>query len=206
MSTSCGNPRGRRRRRRPPPQTRRLRPRRRLPQSRRLRLPPHRPPPQPRPLLPRMRRLLLPPRPLLPPTHRLLPHRPRRLPQLHRLPLQVHRFQRRVATRGVTPLQSRHRTVARRERIAIPGLVAAYPSKTIARASKTIVRASTIARALSRTLYQKGSAAIPAWRGRVDTQVSVAAVSMALVYLCAESHNPDAQVSLPVPPALAAVL
>src|SRR5450432_4107658 len=192
MSTSCGNPRGRRRRRRPPPQTRRLRPRRRRPQSRRLLLPPHRPPPQPRPLLP--------------PTHRLLPHRPRRLPQLHRLPLQVRRFQRRVATRGVNPLQSREPTVARRGRIAIPGLVAAHPSKTIARASKTIVRASTIARALSRTLYQKGSAAIPAWRGRVDTQVSVAAVSMALVYLCAESHNPDAQVSLPVPPALAAVL
>src|SRR5450631_2862801 len=192
MSTFCGIPR-RRRRRGPPPQSRRLRPRRRRRlQPRWLLLPPYRLPPPPRPLLPQM--------------HRGFPHRPRRLPHLHRLPLQVHRFQRRVATRGVTPLQSRQRTVARRERIAIPGLVAAHPSKTLARASKTIVRASTIARALSRTLYQKGSAAIPAWRGRVDTQVSVAAVSMALVYLCAESHNPDAQVSLPVPPALAAVL
>src|SRR5450631_3444128 len=167
-------PRGRRRRRRPPPQTRRLRPRRRRPQSRRLLLPPHRPPPQPRPLLPRMRRLLLPPRPLLPPTHRLLPHRPRRLPQLHRLPLQVHRFQRRVATRGVNPLQSREPTVARRGRIAIPGLVAAHPSKTIARASKTIVRASTIARALSRTLYRKGSAAIPARQGGVSVASAAA--------------------------------
>ncbi|HTE96333.1 MAG TPA: hypothetical protein VK678_22935, partial [Bradyrhizobium sp.] len=66
------------------------------------------------------------------------------------------------------PLQSRQRTVARRERIAIPGLVAAHPSKTIARASKTI------ARALSRTLYQKGSAAIPAWRGRVSVASAVA--------------------------------
>src|SRR6266851_5100559 len=133
MSTSCGNPR--RRRRRPPPQSRPLRPRprRRRPQPRRLLLPPHRLPPQPRPLL----------------------------PQIHRLPLQVHRFQRRVATRGVNPLQSRQRTVARRERIAIPGLVAAHPSKTIARA-------------LSRTLYQKGSAAIPAWRGRVPVASAVA--------------------------------
>ena len=154
MSTFCGNPR-RRRRRSPPPQSRRLRPRRRRrPRPRWLLLPPYRLPPQPRPLLPQM--------------HRRLRHRPRRLPHLHRLPLQVHRFQRRVATRGVTPLQSRQRTVARRERIAIPGLVAAHPSKTIARASKTI------ARALSRTLYQKGSAAIPAWRGRVSVASAVA--------------------------------
>ena len=152
MSRSCGNPRRRRRPRRRPPQSRLLRPRprRRGP----LLLPPCRLPPQPRPLLPQM--------------HRLLRHRPWRLPHLHRLPLQVHRFQRRVATRGVTPLQSRQRTVARRERIAIPGLVAAHPSKTIARASKTI------ARALSRTLYQKGSAAIPAWRGRVSVASAVA--------------------------------
>src|ERR1700681_4346310 len=154
MSTSCGNPR-RRRRRRPPPQSRRLRRRRR-----RLLLPPHPLPPPTRRLLPQM--------------HRLLPHRPRRLPHLHRLPLQVHRFQRRVATRGALPLQSRQPTVARRGRIAIPGLVAAHPSKTIARASKTIVRASTIARALSRTLSQKGSAAIPARRGRVPVASAVA--------------------------------
>src|SRR5450755_690190 len=136
MSTFCGNPR-RRRRRGPPPQSRRLRPRRRRRlQPRWLLLPPYRLPPPPRPLLPQM--------------HRGFPHRPRRLPHLHRLPLQVHRFQRRVATRGVTPLQSRQRTVARRERIAIPGLVAAYPSKTIARAS------------------------IPAWRGRVPVASAVA--------------------------------
>src|SRR5229473_2378699 len=140
MSISFGVPR--RRRRRPPPQSRPLPPR------------PRRRPPQPRPLLPQM--------------HRLLPHRPRRLPHLHRLPLQVHRFQRRVATRGALPLQSRQRTVARRGRIAVPGLVAAHPSKTIARASKTI------ARALSRTLYQKGSAAIPAWQGRVSVASAVA--------------------------------
>src|ERR1700674_456542 len=161
MSTSCGNPRRRRRRRRrPPPQSRCLRPRRRRPQSRRLLLPPHRLPPQPRPLPP--------------PTHRLLPHRPRWLPPLHRLPLRVHRFRRRVATRGALPLQSRQPIVARRGRIAIPGLVAAHPSKTIARASKTIVRASRIARAPSRTLYQKGSAAIPAWWGRVSVASAVA--------------------------------
>jgi hypothetical protein len=136
MSTFCGNPR-RRRRRSPPPQSRRLRPRRRRrPRPRWLLLPPYRLPPQPRPLLPQM--------------HRRLRHRPRRLPHLHRLPLQVHRFQRRVATRGVTPLQSRQRTVARRERIAIPGLVAAHPSKTLARAS------------------------IPAWRGRVPVASAVA--------------------------------
>src|SRR6267378_4040259 len=147
MSTFYGNP-TRRRRRSPPPQSRRLRlRRRRRPRPRWLLLPPYRLPPQPRPLLPQM--------------HRRLRHRPRRLPHLHRLPLQVHRFQRRVATRGVTPLQSRQRTVARRERIAIPGLVAAHPSKTIARA-------------LSRTLYQKGSAAIPAWRGRVSVASVVA--------------------------------
>src|SRR6202163_2422125 len=161
MSTSCGNPR-RRRRRRPPPQSRRLRPRRR-----RLLLPPHRLPPHPRPPLTQPHRLT-------PQMHGLLPPRPRRLPHLHRLPLQVHRFQRRVATRGALPLQSRQPTVARRGRIAIPGLVAAHPSKTIARASKTIVRASTIARALSRTLYQKGSAAIPARRGRVPVASAVA--------------------------------
>src|SRR5216683_2453828 len=120
--------------------------------------------------VPRRRRRRPPPQPrrLLPQIHRLLPHRPRRLPQLHRLPLQVHRFQRRVATRGALPLQSRQRTVARRGRIAVPGLVAAHPSKTIARASKTI------ARALSRTLYQKGSPAIPAWRGRVSVASAVA--------------------------------
>jgi hypothetical protein len=141
MSTFCGNPR-RRRRRGPPPQSRRLRPRRRRrrPQPRWLLLP-YRLPPQPRPLLPQM--------------HRRLPHRPRRLPHrprphLHWLPLQVRRFQRRVATRRVTPLQSRQRTVARRERIAIPGLVAAHPSKTLARAS------------------------IPAWRGRVPVASAVA--------------------------------
>src|SRR5882672_1483176 len=123
MSTFYGNP-TRRRRRSPPPQSRRLRlRRRRRPRPRWLLLPPYRLPPQPRPLLPQM--------------HRRLRHRPRRLPHLHRLPLQVHRFQRRVATRGVTPLQTRQRTVARREKIAIPGLVAAHPSKTIARASKT---------------------------------------------------------------------
>src|SRR5713101_7793059 len=146
MSRSCGDPRRRRRRRRPPLQSRLLRPRPRCrPQPRRLLLPPRRLPPQPLSLLPQMRRLL--------------PHRPRRLP--HRLPLQVNRFQRRVATRRVTPLQSRQRTVARRERIAFPGLVAAHHSKTIARA-------------LSRTLYQKGSAAIPAWRGRVSVASAVA--------------------------------
>jgi hypothetical protein len=44
----------------------------------------------------------------------------------------------------------------------------------MARASKTIARASTIARALSRTLYQKGSAAIPARRGRVPVESAVA--------------------------------
>src|SRR5216683_3501967 len=120
--------------------------------------------------VPRRRRRRPPPQPrrLLPQIHRLLPHRPRRLPQLHRLPLQVHRFQRRVATRGALPLQSRQPTVARRGRIAIPGLVAVHLSKTIARASKTI------ARALSRTSYQKGSAAIPAWRGRVPVASAVA--------------------------------
>jgi hypothetical protein len=147
MSISCGVPR--RRRRRSPPQSRRRRP-----QPGRLLLPPHRLPPQPRPLLPQM--------------HRLLSHRPRRLPHLHRLPLQVHRFQRRVATRGVNPLQSRQWTVARRGRIAIPGLVAAHHPKVAAHPSKTI------ARALSRTLYQKGSAAIPAWRGRVSAASAVA--------------------------------
>ncbi len=51
--------------------------------------------------------------------------------------------------------------MGRRERIAIPGLVAAHHSKTFARA-------------LSRTLYQKGSAAIPAWRGRVSVASAVA--------------------------------
>jgi hypothetical protein len=168
ISTSCGSPRRRRRRRRPPPQSRCLRPRRRRPQSRRRLLPPHRLPPQPRPLLPRMRRLLLPPRPLLPPTHRLPPHRPRRLPQLHRLPLQVHRFRRRVATRGALRLQSREPTVARRRRIAIPGLVAAHPTKTIARAAKTT------ARALSRILYRTGSAAIPERQGGVSVAPAVA--------------------------------
>src|SRR6266851_758223 len=147
MSISFGVPR--RRRRRPPPQSRPLRPR-------------------PRRRRPQLRRLLLPPRPLLPQMRRLLAHRPRRLPQLHRLPLQVHRFQRRVATRGALPLQSRQPTVARRGRIAIPGLVAAHHSKTIARASKTIARAP------SRTSYQKGSAAIPAWRGRVPVASAVA--------------------------------
>src|SRR5229473_2014871 len=106
-----------------------------------------RPPPQSRPLRPRPRRRRPQPRRLLLPPHRL--------------PLQVHGFQRRVATRGVYPLQSRQRTVARRERIAVPGLVAAHPSKTIARA-------------LSRTLCQKGSAAIPAWRGRVPVASAVA--------------------------------
>jgi hypothetical protein len=52
--------------------------------------------------------------------------------------------------KGTPPLQSRQRTVARRERIAIPGLVAAHPSKTLARAS------------------------IPAWRGRVPVASAVA--------------------------------
>jgi hypothetical protein len=52
--------------------------------------------------------------------------------------------------------------------MAMPGLVAAHPFKTIARASKTI------ARALSRTLYQKGSAAIPARRGGVSVASAVA--------------------------------
>ena len=61
-------------------------------------------------------------------------HRPRQLPRLHRLPLQVDRFQRRVATRGVTPPQSRQRTVPQGERIAIPALVAPHQSNPIARA------------------------------------------------------------------------
>ena len=155
MSGSCGNPRRQRHRRRLPPQSRRRRP-----QPHRPLLPPRRLPTQPRLLLPQ-------PRPLLPQIHRLLPH-------FHRLPLQVRRFQRRVATRGALRLQSRQPTVARRGRIAIPCLVAAHPSKTIARASKTIVRASTIARAPSRTLYRKGSAAIPARQGGVSVASAVA--------------------------------
>jgi hypothetical protein len=146
MSRSCGDPRRRRRRRRPPLPSRLLRPRPR-PQPRRLLLPPRRLPPQPPPLLRQM--------------HRLLLLRPRRLPHPHRLPLQVHRLQRRVATRRVTRLQDRQRTVARRERIALPGPVAPHHSKTIARA-------------LSRTSSQEGSAAIPAWRGRVSVESAVA--------------------------------
>jgi len=159
MSRSCGNPRRRRRPRRPPPQSRRLRPRprRRGP----LLLPPCRLPPQPRPLLPQI--------------HRLLPHRPRRLPHLHRLPLRAHRFQRRVATRGLPPLRSRQRTVARHGTIAIPCLVAAHHSKNLVPAHhwKTIAW-KTIARALSRTSYQKESAANPACRGRVSVASAVA--------------------------------
>jgi hypothetical protein len=150
MRRSCGDPRRRRRRRRPPLQSRLLRPRPRRrprPQPRQLLLPPRRLPPQPPPLLQQM--------------HRLLLLRSRRLPHPHRLPLQVQRLQRRVATRGVTRLQDRQRTLARRERIAIPGPVAPRHSKTIARA-------------LSRTLYQEGSAAIPAWRGRVSVESAVA--------------------------------
>jgi hypothetical protein len=146
MSGSCGDPRRRRRRRRPPLQSHLLRPRPR-PQPRRLLLPPRRLPPQPPPLLRQM--------------HRLLLLRPRRLPHPHRLPPQVHRLQRRAATRKVTRLQDRQRTVARRERIALPGPVAPHHSKTIARA-------------LSRTLSQEGSAAIPAWRGRVSVESAVA--------------------------------
>src|SRR6266404_3052415 len=152
MSRSCGNPRRRRRPRRRPPQSRLLRPRprRRGP----LLLPPCRLPPQPRPLLPQI--------------PRLLPHRPR-------LPLRAHQFQRRVATRGLPPLRSRQRTVARHGTIAIPCLVAAHHSKNLVPAHhwKTIAW-KTIARALSRTSYQKESAANPACRGRVSVASAVA--------------------------------
>ena len=157
MNRSCGNPK-RRRRRRPRPQSRLLRlwpPRRRRPQRRRL-------PPRPCPFLPQ-------PRPLLPQMNWLLPRRRRRLPHLRRLPLQVHRFQRRVAR--VNPLQSRQRTVVRRGRIAIPGLVAAHHPETVARA---LWSPETVARALWRTWYQNGSAAIPAWGDRVSVASVVA--------------------------------
>jgi hypothetical protein len=147
MSGSCDNPRRQRRRRHPPPQSRllRLRPRRRRPQPRQPFLPPRRRPPQPRLLLPQV--------------HRFLSRRPRQLPHLHRLPLRVDRLQRRVATRGVTPRQSRQRTVPQGERI--PALVAPHHPKTIARA-------------LPRTSYQNGSAANPTWRGRVSMVSAVA--------------------------------
>jgi hypothetical protein len=149
MNGSCRNPRRRPRRRCPPSQSRLLRPRprRRRPQPRRPLLLPRRRLPQQRRFLPQM--------------PRLFPHRPQRLPHLHWLPLQVHRFQRRVATRGVNLSQNRQRTVARRGKIAIPALVAPHHSKTIARTP-------------SRTRYQKGCAAIPAWRGRASVASAVA--------------------------------
>src|SRR5258705_1094452 len=158
MSGSCGNQRRQRRRRPPPPQPRllRLRRPRRRPQPRRPLLPPRRRPPQPRLLLPQV--------------YRLLSRRPRQLPHLHRLPLQVDRLQRRVATRGVTPRQSRQRTVAQRKRIAIPALVAPHHPKTIARA-------------LPRTSYQNGSAANPTWRGRVSMVSAAAAAGGGKNYL-----------------------
>jgi len=157
MSTSCGDPRTRRRHRRPPPQFRILRPgyrRRSRPRSHLL-----------RPRLPCRRPQflrLLPPRRRLPPQPRpRLPRRPRWLPHLYRLPLQVRRLQRRVATSGVPHPQSRQRTVMRRGWIAIRGLVAAQ-------------RPKTIARAVSRTRCQKGSAASPASRGRVSAASAAA--------------------------------
>jgi hypothetical protein len=160
MSTSCGNPR--RRRRRPPPHFRLLRPRhRRCPRPRSHLL---------RPRLPRRRpqfRRLLPPRRRLPRQPRLrlpllcLPRRRRWHPHLHRLPLQARRFQRRVATPGVPHPQSRQRTVMHRRWIVIRGLVAAH-------------RSTTIARALSWTRCRKGSAANPAWGGRVSAASAAA--------------------------------
>src|SRR5258705_9729988 len=141
MSGSCGTEgrQGRRRNPAPHPRLLRLRRPRRRPQPRRPLLPPRRRPPQPRLLLRQV--------------HRLLSRRPRQPPHLHRLPLQVDRLQRHVATRGVTPRQSRQRTVAQGERIA--ALVAPRHSKTIARA-------------LPRTSYQNGSVGNPTWRGRVS--------------------------------------
>ena len=133
MSGSCDNPRRQLRRRHPPPR------------SRLLRMRPYRRRPQPR-------RPFLPPRWRLPQPRLLLRH-------LHRLPLQVDRFQRRVATRGVTLRQNRQRTVPQRE--TIPALVTPHHPKTIARA-------------LPRTSYQNGSAANPTWRGRVSMVSAVA--------------------------------
>jgi hypothetical protein len=167
MSTSCGNPRKRRRRR--PPQSRLLKPRARR----------RRPQPRRQLLLPRRLRPLLPqPHPLLPQVHRLRPHRPPRLPHLHRLPVRVQRFQRRVTTRGVNPLQSRQRTMARRgRRIAIPGVVATHHPKTIARA-------------LWRTLYQKACAAVPAWRGRASAASAVATGAVVGTNFCCFYSDP----------------
>lgn len=140
MNVSCRNPRRRRVRRRPPHRSRLLRPRPR--RRHRRHLPPRRRLPQPRPL------------PLLPQMQRPLPH-------LHRLPLQVRRFQRRLATGGVNPIQGRQRAVARRGSIAIPALVASQSSKTITRA-------------LWRTRHQKGCGATPAWRDRVSVASAAA--------------------------------
>jgi len=151
MSRSCGGPRSlrrRRRRRRPPSRLLRPRPRRCRPRTSRLLPRPRRVPPQPSPLLPRMYRLLL-------------SHRPRCLPRRHRLALHVHRLQRRVVRQGVNGIRGRRRIAPCRGRIVLLGLFAGH-------------RCRTIDRTLSMTSYRKGSAAIPAWRGRVSRASAVA--------------------------------